>query len=119
MSQPSLDELLKAGLITHEWRNPNKGMISASVVALGVRKGNPKQIKVWEDLARPGIDVLYPNPKTSGGAMWDIIAIYGAGLKLAAEKAGAGAARESRGRHAARIPRARGSCPCPPSGIPV
>ena len=93
-----LQQIVKAGLITHEWRNPNKGMISASVVALGVRKGNPKQIKVWEDLARPGIDVLYPNPKTSGGAMWDIIAIYGAGLKLAAEKAGAaggGAAPET------------------------
>jgi sulfate/thiosulfate-binding protein len=84
-----LQQIVKAGLITHDWRTPNKGMISASVVALGVRKGNPKQIKVWEDLARPGVDVLYPNPKTSGGAMWDIIAIYGAGLKLAAEKAGA------------------------------
>ncbi len=84
-----LQQIVKAGLITHDWRTRNKGMISASVVALGVRKGNPKQIKVWEDLARPGIDVLYPNPKTSGGAMWDIIAIYGAGLKLAAEKAGA------------------------------
>jgi sulfate transport system substrate-binding protein len=82
-----LQQIVKAGLITHDWRSgPNKGMISASVVALGVRKGNPKQIKVWEDLTRPGIDVLYPNPKTSGGAMWDIIAIYGAGLKLAAGK---------------------------------
>jgi sulfate/thiosulfate-binding protein len=82
-----LHQIVKAGLITHDWRSaPNKGMISASVVALGVRKGNPKQIKTWEDLARPGIDVLYPNPKTSGGAMWDLIAIYGAGLKLAAGK---------------------------------
>ncbi|HJR77388.1 MAG TPA: sulfate ABC transporter substrate-binding protein [Nitrospiraceae bacterium] len=82
-----LQQIVKAGLITHDWRSgPNKGMISASVVALGVRKGNPKQIKTWEDLARPGIDVLYPNPKTSGGAMWDLIAIYGAGLKLAAGK---------------------------------
>ncbi|MDH4187712.1 MAG: extracellular solute-binding protein, partial [Nitrospira sp.] len=62
---------------------PHNGMVSASVVALGVRKGNPKGIKNWEDLAKPGIAVLYPNPKTSGGAMWDVIAIYGAGLKLA------------------------------------
>lgn len=79
-----LDQIAKAGLISHDWRiGPHKGMISASVVALGVRKGNPKEIKVWEDLARPGVEVLYPNPKTSGGAMWDVIAIYGAGLKLA------------------------------------
>jgi sulfate transport system substrate-binding protein len=85
-----LQQVVKAGLITHEWRTgPNNGMVSASVVALGVRKGNPKQIKTWEDLARPGIDVLYPNPKTSGGAMWDIIAIYGAGLKIAAGKTAA------------------------------
>jgi sulfate/thiosulfate transport system substrate-binding protein len=86
-----LDQIVKAGLISHDWRTgPHKGMVSASVVALGVRKGNPKGIKVWEDLARPGVEVLYPNPKTSGGAMWDIIAIYGAGLKLAEQQAGAG-----------------------------
>ena len=98
-----LQQIVKAGLITHDWRSgSNKGMISASVVALGVRKGNPKQIKTWEDLARPGIDVLYPNPKTSGGAMWDLIAIYGAGLKLAGSKA-AGAAGESPEAYAAGL----------------
>src|SRR6478736_996421 len=63
--------------------------VSASVVAFGIRKGNPKGIKTWEDLTKPGVEVLYPNPKTSGGAMWDIIAIYGAGLKLADAKQGA------------------------------
>ena len=83
-----VDQVVKAGLITHDWRKaPHGGMISASVVALGVRKGNPKGVKGWEDAARPGIEVLYPNPKTSGGAMWDVIAIYGAGIKLA-EQAG-------------------------------
>lgn len=84
-----LDQVVKAGLITHDWRNTShRGNISASVVAFGVRKGNPKGIKVWEDLAKPGVEVLYPNPKTSGGAMWDIIAIYGAGLRLANPKQG-------------------------------
>ncbi|MCE7966482.1 MAG: sulfate ABC transporter substrate-binding protein [Nitrospira sp. NTP2] len=79
-----VDQISKAGLITHDWRKaPHGGMISASVVALGVRKGNPKGVKGWDDAAKPGVEVLYPNPKTSGGAMWDIIAIYGAGLKLA------------------------------------
>jgi sulfate/thiosulfate transport system substrate-binding protein len=77
----------KAGLITHDWKKaPDHGVVSASVVAFGVRKGNPKGIKTWEDLARPGVAVLYPNPKTSGGAMWDVMAIYGAGLKLAGPK---------------------------------
>lgn len=84
-----VDQIVKAGLITHDWRKaPHGGMISASVVALGVRKGNPKGIKGWDDAARPGVEVLYPNPKTSGGAMWDVIAIYGAGLKLAEQRAG-------------------------------
>ena len=84
-----LDQVAKAGLITHKWRGgPHQGIVTASVVAFGVRKGNPKGIKTWEDLAKPGLDVLYPNPKTSGGAMWDIIAIYGAGLKLAEPKQG-------------------------------
>jgi sulfate/thiosulfate transport system substrate-binding protein len=82
-----LDQLVGAGLITHDWRKgPQAGMISASVVAFGVRKGNPKGIRGWEDLAKPGVAVLYPNPKTSGGAMWDIIAMYGAGLRLAGDK---------------------------------
>ena len=84
-----VDQVAKAGLISHDWRKgADRGNVSASVVALGVRKGNPKAIRTWEDLAKPGIDVLYPNPKTSGGAMWDIIAIYGAGLKLADPKQG-------------------------------
>src|SRR5688500_16887510 len=83
-----IDQIVKAGLIAHDWRKaPHGGMISASVVALGVRKGNPKGIKGWEDTARAGVEVLYPNPKTSGGAMWDVIAIYGAGLKLAEQRA--------------------------------
>jgi sulfate transport system substrate-binding protein len=83
-----IDQIVKAGLIAHDWRKaPHGGMISASVVALGVRKGNPKSIKGWEDTARAGVEVLYPNPKTSGGAMWDVIAIYGAGLKLAEQRA--------------------------------
>ncbi len=86
-----LDQIAKAGAISHDWRKgPHGGVITTSVVVFGVRKGNPKGIATWEDLARPGVEVLYPNPKTSGGAMWDIVAIYGAGLKLGAQRAGAG-----------------------------
>ncbi|MNZ68831.1 Sulfate-binding protein precursor [compost metagenome] len=63
-------------------------MITNSIVVLGTRKGNPLAIKDWEDLTREDIKVLYPNPKTSGGAQWDINAIYGAGLKLSEAKTG-------------------------------
>ena len=56
-------------------------MITRSIVVLGTREGNPQGIHDWEDLTRKGVKVLYPNPKTSGGAQWDINAIYGAGLK--------------------------------------
>jgi sulfate/thiosulfate-binding protein len=79
--ESDVDQIAKAGLIAHDWRTPHRGIVSTSVVAFGVRKGNPKGIRTWEDLAKPGIQVLYPNPKTSGGAMWDIVAIYVAGLK--------------------------------------
>jgi sulfate transport system substrate-binding protein len=69
----------KAGLITHDWRSePFGGMVSTSVVSFAVREGNPKNIKDWADLAQSDLDVLTPNPKTSGGAMWNILALYGA-----------------------------------------
>lgn len=81
--ESDLQQLVKSGLVTHDWKQgPQKGVVSTSVVAFGVRQGNPKAIKAWEDLTKPGVEVLYPSPKTSGGAMWDVIAIYGAGLKL-------------------------------------
>lgn len=69
----------KAGLITHPWsETPTQGMVSHSIVVLGVRQGNPEKITDWADLARPGLEVLTPNPKTSGGAMWNVLALYGA-----------------------------------------
>jgi len=69
----------KAGLITHDWRSePFGGMVSTSVVSFAVREGNPKNIKDWTDLAQPDLEILTPNPKTSGGAMWNILALYGA-----------------------------------------
>ena len=72
----------QAGLITHDWQdNPTNGMVSDSIVAFAVRKGNPKGIQDWADLAKPGVQILTPNPKTSGGAMWNILALYGAALR--------------------------------------
>jgi sulfate transport system substrate-binding protein len=71
--------LENAGLITHDWRSkPFGGMVSTSVVAFAVRQGNPKNIQDWADLAQPDLQILTPNPKTSGGAMWNILGLYGA-----------------------------------------
>ena len=76
--EADLNRIEKAGLITHDWRSkPFGGMVSTSVVAFAVRQGNPKNIHDWADLAQPNLEILTPNPKTSGGAMWNILALYG------------------------------------------
>lgn len=85
-----VEKLVKAGLVEKSWKERGEaGMVTRSVVALGTREGNPKGIHDFADLAKPGVKVLYPNPKTSGGAQWDINAIYGAGLKLSEAQEGA------------------------------
>jgi len=81
--------LVRLGLITHDWKAKRcNGFVSRSVVVLAVRPQNPKQVKTWEDLTSENIDVIYPSPKTSGGAMWFVNAIYGAGLKMTEVKNG-------------------------------
>jgi sulfate/thiosulfate-binding protein len=80
---PDVDRLVSAGLVAKNWNaGPLKGMVTDSVVVLVVRKGNPKRIHTWDDLLKSGIDVITPNPFTSGGARWNIMAAYGAELKL-------------------------------------
>ena len=80
---PDVDRLVKDGLVADNWADtPTKGMVSDSVVVLMVRKGNPKGIHGWADLLKPGVQVLTPNPFTSGSAKWNIMAAYGAQLKL-------------------------------------
>ena len=99
--ESDLQQLVKAGLVTYDWKQgPQKGIVTTSVVVLGVRKGNSKAIQGWEDLTKPGVEVLYPSPKTSGGAMWDVIAIYGAGLHDGKQKGLAGSATDQ---HAADL----------------
>jgi sulfate transport system substrate-binding protein len=69
-------------MVDKSWnQNQYKGMITDSVVVLMVRKGNPKNIKGWDDLTTGKVDVLEPNPFTSGGAKWNIMAAYGAQLE--------------------------------------
>ncbi|MFY9610342.1 MAG: sulfate ABC transporter substrate-binding protein [Blastocatellia bacterium] len=77
-----IDKIAEAGLITHDWKSKKyAGMVSTSIVVIAVRQGNPKDIHEWADLARPGLNVLTPDPKTSGGAQWNINAVYGAALR--------------------------------------
>ena len=84
-----MDLLVKAGRVKSGWNGgPFKGMITQSLVVIGHRAGNPKGIKDWSDLARPGVGVLYPDPKTSGGARWNINAIYGSAYQAARESKG-------------------------------
>jgi len=87
--ETDFDKIEQAGMITHDWRAAAYGgMVTRSLVVIGTREGNPLGVRDWEDLTRGDVKVLYPNPKTSGGAQWDINAIYGAGLKLSEERQG-------------------------------
>ena len=76
---PDVFPLVKAGIVSPRWnKNRWNGMVADSVVSLLVRKGNPKHIRGWGDLTRKGIQVVTPNPFTSGGARWNVMAAYGA-----------------------------------------
>lgn len=73
----------KSGLIAKDWQSrlPNNSVPFFSTIVMMTRQGNPKNIKDWEDLTKEGVVVVTPNPKTSGGARWNYLAIWGAALK--------------------------------------
>jgi sulfate/thiosulfate transport system substrate-binding protein len=76
---PDVNLLVKKRLVPKNWAaNSHRGIVSDSVVVFVVRDGNPKKIKGWGDLVKPGIEVITPNPFTSGGARWNVMAAYGA-----------------------------------------
>jgi sulfate transport system substrate-binding protein len=80
---PDVTRLVKAGLVAKNWDSgQTKGFVTDSVVAFGVRPGNPKHITSWADLIKPGVKVITPNPFTSGASRWNIVAAYGAQLEL-------------------------------------
>jgi sulfate transport system substrate-binding protein len=80
--EPDMTRLVDANLVDKGWnQNEHKGMVTNSVVVFMVRKGNPKGIKDWDDLVTGDVEVLEPNPFTSGGAKWNIMAAYGAQLE--------------------------------------
>jgi sulfate/thiosulfate transport system substrate-binding protein len=80
--EPDVSKLVKAGLVPSSWNaNATHGFVTNSVVVFIVRGGNPKHITSWSDLIKPGVQVVTPNPFTSGSARWNIMAAYGAALK--------------------------------------
>src|SRR3954462_10229847 len=77
-----MDRLVNAKLVDKTWAaNKYHGVVSKSVVVFVLRNGNPKHIKTWDDLVKPGVQVVFPNPFSSGGARWDVMAAYGSQLR--------------------------------------
>lgn len=73
-----VDRLVDAGLVDPTWDDgPNQGIVSTSIVVLGVRKGNPKNIQGWDDLVKPGVKIVTANPASSGAARWNALAAWG------------------------------------------
>jgi sulfate/thiosulfate transport system substrate-binding protein len=73
-----IDAIAKAGLIAKDWQSrlPDNSTPYTSTIVFLVRKGNPKNIKDWGDLVQPGVQIIAPNPKTSGGARWNVLAAW-------------------------------------------
>jgi sulfate/thiosulfate transport system substrate-binding protein len=79
---PDITSLVQKKLVAANWsKNKYKGMVTRSVVVFIVRDGNPKKLRTWNDLLKPGVQVITPNPFTSGGARWNVMAAYGGALR--------------------------------------
>src|SRR6266576_1422194 len=80
--ETDMNRLVDAKLVDKTWnQNRYHGIVSKSVVVFVLRNGNPKHIRTWDDLVKPGVDVVFPNPFSSGGARWDVMAAYGGMLR--------------------------------------
>jgi len=120
--EPDVTKLVDEKLVGEDWSaTPTQGIVTRSVVALAVRPGNPKNIRGWADLVKPGIEVLTPNPFTSGGARWNVMAAYGAQIQQGSSEAQAVQYLEQlfrnvvvgqvRARVVAELHRRQGRCP--------
>jgi sulfate/thiosulfate-binding protein len=76
--EPDVQRLVDSKQVSDTWKDtPTKGILTQSVVVLVVRKGNPKNIQGWDDLVKPGVKIITPNPASSGSAKWNVLAAYG------------------------------------------
>lgn len=87
--EPDVTRLVTAKLVDPSWNaGPTKGMVSESVVVIAVRKGNPLKIKGWDDIVKPGVTIITPNPGSSGAAKWNILAAYEHGAAAGGDAGG-------------------------------
>jgi sulfate transport system substrate-binding protein len=84
--EPDMTRLVDAGIVAEDYNDGGKANVQDSVVVFTVRGGNPEDIQDWDDLIRDDIEVITPNPFTSGGARWNIMAAYGAQLNKGASE---------------------------------
>jgi sulfate/thiosulfate transport system substrate-binding protein len=85
--EPDMSALVEAGKVAEDWdRNSHKGKITDSVVVFSVREGNPEGIEDWDDLVSEDVEIITPNPATSGGAKWNIMAAYGSQIAKGASE---------------------------------
>lgn len=76
--ESDVTRLVDAGLVAEDWnQNEHDGILADSVVVIAVRPGNPKNIQGWDDIVKPGVEIVSPNPGSSGGARWNLLAAYG------------------------------------------
>jgi sulfate/thiosulfate-binding protein len=86
--EPDMTRVVKAGIVAEDWNaDEHNGMVTDSVVVIATREGNPKNLTSWESLTAPGVEVITPNPFTSGGARWNVLAAYGAASDVGADQA--------------------------------
>lgn len=89
-----VERLVQGGAVTQSWKaSPQSGIVNKTPFIILVRKGNPKNIQDFPDLAREGIQIIHPDPVSSGGAMWSILSIYGSELKKSEQAGNIDAAR--------------------------
>jgi sulfate/thiosulfate transport system substrate-binding protein len=87
--EPDMTRLVGDKLVASDWNSgATKGIVTQSVVVISVRKGNPKNITGWDDLIKPGVQVVTPNPASSGSAKWNILAAYGQAAANGGDAAG-------------------------------
>jgi sulfate/thiosulfate-binding protein len=86
--EPDMTRLVKAGMVADDWdSDEHAGMVTDSVVVIATREGNPKNLTDWDDLTQDGVEVITPNPFTSGGARWNVLAAYGAASDVGKDEA--------------------------------
>ncbi|HWS86363.1 MAG TPA: sulfate ABC transporter substrate-binding protein [Pyrinomonadaceae bacterium] len=83
--------LVEKGLVKSDWKTaaPNGGIVNKTPFVILVRRGNPKAVRDYADLGKPGVKLIHPDPDSSGGAQWSILAIYGSELKKSQSESGA------------------------------